>query len=145
MPGHTNEGIFFLIELFGVGRSTSNLGLKLKTHTSNPDLLRQEDTPLIWATIYAGNLHKEHGRRMFSLFACFDMPSLTKSLASPTLDPTALGFWYIFKTSSLVQTHGLNNYYILSPSIHRQPLLDYLNYSFQVILINSVIFMCVCV
>jgi len=54
----------------------------------NPDLLRQEeeadrlrweDPPLMWATLSAGSLHKEHGGR--KLVLCL----LALGLASPSL------------------------------------------------------------
>jgi hypothetical protein len=47
-----------------------------------------------------------------------------KSIPSPLLEPTSLGFQSILKISYDIQPCGLSNYWILDPSIGRQITVD---------------------
>ena len=65
VSGYIYEGFSFLIKLFEVRRPTSNL-----------ELFRWEDTPLIWPTpVAAGGIGKGHGRRKLA----FPLPAYTCS------------------------------------------------------------------
>jgi hypothetical protein len=66
----------------------------------NPDLLRRNNSPPIWASPSGGSLYRGHGRGTLSLSPL--TPTLrSKSIPSLTVEST-LGFWHILAISSII-------------------------------------------
>jgi hypothetical protein len=97
--------------------------------TFKQDLLRWEEPPLIWATSFAGRLYKGYGERMLALFACLLSLPACSHPPSQVHSFTSIRA-YFFKILAYTedqlnnQPQGLNNYWILGPSIVKQPLFD---------------------
>ena len=70
---------------------------------------------------------------LYSNLAC-------KSILSLALEPTSSGFQHLLKTSGDFQPCDLSSFRILGLSNHRQPLLDQLNPSLYVIVINPLLY-----
>lgn len=143
----TTSEINYSLEMWGtpliflawheVGKFTSDLDLwGRKTYIFDPDfevrrhsplilILGQEDWLLNLTTSSTGSLCKErHGKRrvFFSLPACPCL--LSKSVHSPALEPTSLGFQNLLRSSGDIQSQELSNFWILGLSVHIQPLLN---------------------
>jgi hypothetical protein len=74
VSGYTSERLFFLMKSFEDGRPTFNL-----------DLLRWEDTPLIWAILR----DMEEGNLLSYLLA---LTCTSKSIPTLSLEPMSSGF-----------------------------------------------------
>lgn len=72
---------------------------------------------------------KGHGRRKLLLFACCPHSSQVHlsghwGIPSLVLPSTSLWFQHLLKTSRDDQPCGISHYWILGPSVRRQPLLE---------------------
>ena len=94
-----------------MGRPTYNLG-----HTFS------------WKPVWG---HERRQLCSLPAFSCLDI----KSIPPPPLESPSSRFQHRLKTSWDIQTPGQSR--VLGPSINRWPLLDELNHSLWVILINS--------
>lgn len=89
------------------------------------DNLRMEQ-PLTLGYVCSGNLYKGHGKRktwtffllVLNVMACLYILLLRYSFTG------RIAFQHILKTTRVIQTNGLNNYWILGLFIRKQPMLD---------------------
>lgn len=110
---------FFFLKSFKVGIPSCNSNLWDGRYTFNPDLLRWEHPPFIWATPSSGRFYKRHIKdgSSFSLYALsLAGKAFLHQQESPLLQHSGL-YWRPAELYSLRD-------WILGPSLGRQPLVD---------------------
>lgn len=85
-------------------------------------ILRWKDTPLIWASPWAGSLYEDVEEGRFCSVPCSCLTS--KSIPLLTLEPISLGFQCLLRISWVIQSPGQSNFWIRGLSVHSQTLLD---------------------